>query len=189
MSARGPGRPREEGEGDWLTVQETADRLGVTYQAIHKRIQRGTIEYDEWIEEGESRPHLRIPLSAIEGDVESGELDRRSADRARRIEEVLLSGLAELARAVESQHKDQREGFRQILENQTRLIELVVDALKQMENQAERMREESIKQDEARETEKSYQREMLDLSRRVASRLEGSSEASRGFWSRIFRPE
>jgi hypothetical protein len=58
-----------------------------------------------------------------------------------------------------------------------------------MENQAERMREESIKQDEARETEKSYQREMLDLSRRVASRLEGSSEASRGFWSRIFRPE
>jgi excisionase family DNA binding protein len=156
MSERGPGRPREHGEGDWLTVQEAADRLGVTYQAIHKRIQRGTIEYDEWIEEGESRPHLRVPLSAVEGHVGARELDLRNAERTERIEGVLL------------------EQFGQILKNQEEMKVLVNEAVEQMRQQAQ--------------TEKAYQKDMLDLSQRVAAKLE-EPEPPRGFWSRIFRPE
>jgi hypothetical protein len=168
MSGRGPGRPREEGRGDWLTVQEAADRLQVTYQAVHKRIQRGTIEYDEWIEEGESRPHLRIPLSAVEGHVGARELDLRNAERTERIEGVIT------------------EGMGKILENQENLMRQLAIATENQEAATEIMREQA-------NTEKAFQERIISFIEDQAEKQhelqkEGIKER-RSFWSRIFRPE
>jgi excisionase family DNA binding protein len=168
MSERGPGRPREHGEGDWLTIQQAADRLGVTYQAIYQRIQRGTIAYDEWIEEGERRPHLRIPLSAIDGNVESKELDQRNADRTMRIEGVLSDGL------------------KQVLENQEKLMRQLAIATENQEAATEIMREQA-------NTEKAFQERIISFIENQAEKQhelqkEGIKER-RSFWSKIFWPE
>jgi excisionase family DNA binding protein len=59
------GRPREQAPLGYFTVQEAADRLGVSYQAIHKRIQRGTLPFEE-VPTPSGGHRLYIPQAAVE---------------------------------------------------------------------------------------------------------------------------
>jgi excisionase family DNA binding protein len=59
------GRPREQAPPGYVTVQEAAELLGVSYQAIHKRMQRGTLPFEKGLKPSGGH-RLYIPRASVE---------------------------------------------------------------------------------------------------------------------------
>jgi predicted ArsR family transcriptional regulator len=89
---------------DRVTVQEAARRLGVKDDAIRKRIQRGSLEYDKG-EDGRVYVYLE-PSSAVSGDARGGEAAQDASYDA------LLVGLQDQVSYLRSVLREERDARR-----------------------------------------------------------------------------
>ena len=160
------GRPKEVGDERYATLSEAADALGVSYNAIYRRVtDSGTIPSEQHIDESGKTVRL-IPREWLDAEVARKATPATVDDANERTMDLLQAfeqGVEIVRNEVETQH--------------TQLVPLTEQAL---ENQSE-MRENQMRVLGALEEMKTAQGEMYKVVRRSVGRLEEADRREREY--------
>lgn len=195
------GRSRDVGEHGFATVAEAAETLaavtpgGLSTQAIYNRINRGTIPYEQHLDQATGRASYRIPRDWLKAEVArrtssgaatTAELAREGEARATEIIAALVEHAGAIRGELETQHTKLEHLLGIIIERQQEMYEEMRRVLARAEEEDRREREYQERNIQLQERNLELFEEMkADADAVKAQREKRGKTERRSFWRRL----